>query len=198
MAMPRRRRSATESDSASGMRRMCLSNPSAAWAPAALRICSANTGPYSIQWPSPSMIGWLSRDRTFSGWYSLWALMLSPPRSDPVFCGHSQPSVMMIQHGCTARRSERRVGGEGGSTLFEVRGEPFLDLGAAETEHLQRQRGVEGRSHRAQPVVQRVFRPTDGTLRAVGQSAGDFDRLCVEIGIVDRERDQPDALGLRA
>src|SRR5215510_14737156 len=78
--MPRRRRSAIESESASGMRRMCLSSPSAALSPAALRTFSANTGPYSIQWPSPSMTGWVSLERTFSGCHSLRALMLSPPR----------------------------------------------------------------------------------------------------------------------
>ena len=44
-----RRRSAIDSDSASGMRRMCLSSPSAALSPAALRTFSAKTGPYSIQ-----------------------------------------------------------------------------------------------------------------------------------------------------
>src|SRR5439155_2265586 len=78
--MPRRRRSATDNESTSGMRRMCRSSPSAALSPAALRTFSANTGPYSIQWPSPSMTGWVSPERTFSGCHSLRALMLSPPR----------------------------------------------------------------------------------------------------------------------
>src|ERR1700722_1970299 len=79
--MPRRRRSAIVSDSVSGMRRMCRSSPSAALSPAALRTFSAKTGPYSIQWPSPSMTGWVSPERTFSGCHSLRALMLSPSRS---------------------------------------------------------------------------------------------------------------------
>ena len=39
------------------MRRCAARNPSAALSPAALRICSAKTGVYSIQWPSPSMTG---------------------------------------------------------------------------------------------------------------------------------------------
>src|SRR6516162_7329014 len=79
-----------------------------------------------------------------------------------------------------------------------MRGEAFLDLRTAETEHLQRQRGVKGRSHRAQPVVQRVFRPTDGTLGTIGQPAGYLDGFRVELGIFDRERDEPDAFGLLA
>ena len=44
-------------------------NPSAAMSPPTLRICSANTGSYSTQWPSPSTIGWLSLARISAG---LW------------------------------------------------------------------------------------------------------------------------------
>src|SRR5690348_5734680 len=68
------------------MRRCDLMNPSAALSPAALRIFSAKTGVYSIQWPSASMTGWVSPERTFSGCHSLRALMLSPPRMWLVHC----------------------------------------------------------------------------------------------------------------
>src|SRR6516162_9148774 len=84
--MPRRRRSSIDSESASGMRRMCLRSPSAALSPAALRTFSAKTGPYSIQWPSPSITGWVSPEWTFSGCHSLRALILSPPRMWLVHC----------------------------------------------------------------------------------------------------------------
>ena len=68
-----------------------------------------------------------------------------------------------------------------------MRGEALLDLRTAETQHLQRQRRIEGRPHRAQPVVERVFCPADGTLRPLGQSAGDLDRLSIELRIIDRD-----------
>src|SRR5882672_4967400 len=53
--------------------------------------------------------------------------------------------------------SEGRVGIELGLALLEVRGEAFLHVGPHEAQHLQRRRGVEGRAHHAQPVVQRVL-----------------------------------------
>src|SRR5215472_542319 len=115
MAMPRRRRSAIESDNASGIRRMCLSNPSAALSPAAFLTCSANTGPYSIQWPSPSMTGWVSWERTFSGCHSLCALMLSPP---PKWSGILRLSLSKRQRRlpcedepCVSRSQDFHLGG---------------------------------------------------------------------------------------
>ena len=67
-------------------RRCDLINPSAALSPAALRIFSANTGVYSIQWPSASMTGWVSSARTFSGCHSLRALISSPPQMCSMHC----------------------------------------------------------------------------------------------------------------
>ena len=73
MAMPRALRSSIDSLSASGMRRCAARKPSAALSPASLRMRSANTGPYSTQWPSASRMGCLRLARTSEG--LRWELM---------------------------------------------------------------------------------------------------------------------------
>src|SRR5260370_87011 len=72
----------------------------------------------------------------------------------------------------------------------------FLDLRAGEAEKLQRQRGVEDRPGGAQPIVERVFGPADRVGSALGEPGRDFEGLGVELRVVHRERDQPDALGV--
>ena len=64
------RRSAIDIDSDVGDRPHRLRKPSAALSPPTLRIFSLNTGLYSTQWPSPSMIGWSIFERTCSGSYA--------------------------------------------------------------------------------------------------------------------------------
>jgi len=71
-------------------------------------------------------------------------------------------------------------------------------LGTRKTQKLQRGRGVEDRAVDAQPVVERVFGPADGALRAVGQIFGGLERDLLQIGILDAQRNQPDPLRLRA
>src|SRR5215216_4349073 len=94
--------------------------------------------------------------------------------------------------------SEGRVGIELGLALLEVRGEAFLHLGAHEAQHLERRRGVEGRAHHAQPVVQRVLGEADRGLRAFGELGRDLQALGLELVVLDAQRDEPDALGLLA
>src|SRR5262249_53878013 len=62
--------------SASGPRRCDCKNPLAPRSPVTLRICSAKTGPYSTQCPSPSMTGCVRPLRISSGvWCALiWRL----------------------------------------------------------------------------------------------------------------------------
>src|SRR5271169_2796390 len=156
--MPRRRRSAIDSESASGMRRMCLSNPSAALSPAALRTFSAKTGPYSIQWPSPSMTGWVSPERTFSGCHSLRALMLSPSRSvgrivRPFLTEYQQrfPDGSDTQPEAAAEKIEHVAGAAVGEGVADVvRGafvDPHLDIADVPAERLV----IRGRADRLGP-----------------------------------------------
>src|SRR5580693_8789198 len=93
------------------------------------------------------------------------------------------------------QRSYRRRRREVGLALFEVRGEAFLHLRTTEAEELQRQRGVKGRAHHAQPVVERALGPADRALRALGELGRDLDRFRLELGVVDRECYQADTLG---
>ena len=53
--------------------------------------------------------------------------------------------------------------------LLEERVQPFLRLGSREAHHLERRRGVEGRPHRPEPVVERVLRHTDGGGRSAAR-----------------------------
>src|SRR5207245_1601670 len=70
--------------------------------------------------------------------------------------------------------SDRSVWRENRLALLEMRGETFLDLRSGEAEKLERQRCVECRPHGTQPVVQCVFGPADGALRALGQPGRNF------------------------
>src|SRR4029077_21054936 len=47
-----------------------------------------------------------------------------------------------------------------------------------------------------EPVVQRVFRPADSARRSGRESPRDLERFRVELGILDTERDEADALGV--
>src|SRR5258705_7107894 len=97
-----------------------------------------------------------------------------------------------------ARSLQRRVGLEPGLALLEMRGKAFLHLGTEEAQHLERRRGVEGRTHHAQPVVERVLGEADRSLRALGELGRDLETLGFELVVLDAERDQADALGLLA
>src|SRR6185312_8722448 len=92
-------------------------------------------------------------------------------------------------------RSDRRGGRKVRTALFEVRGEAFFYIGAAEAEKLKRERRVECRTHRAQPIVERIFGPADRALRSLGQLGRDLDGLRLKLVVVDRERNQADAFG---
>src|SRR5581483_12497065 len=89
----------------------------------------------------------------------------------------------------------RTLGRELGGAFLAVAGQALARLRAGEAHELQRQRGVERRSGAAQPVVERLLGETDGAGRAIGQLAGDLDRLGVELGVLRGQRDHPDALG---
>src|SRR4029453_10504462 len=126
--------------------------------------------------------------------YPAKRLQISPPSAPP-------PPVTMTFLPESPRMtgsSEGRVGIELGLALLEVRGEAFLHLGAHETQHLERRRGVERRAHHAQPVVERVLGEADRGLCAFGKLGRDFQALGLELVVLDTERDEPDALGLLA
>src|SRR6187551_171186 len=81
--------------------------------------------------------------------------------------------------------SQRRVRVELGLALLEMRGEAFLHLGPHEAQHLERRRGVEGRAHHAQPVVERVFGEADRGLGAFGELGRHFETLGLELVVLD-------------
>src|SRR3984957_15679430 len=82
--------------------------------------------------------------------------------------------------------------------FLQMRGQALARLGAGKAQKLERGRSVEDRAVDAQPVVERVFGPADGALRAVGQVLGGLQRDLLQIGILDAERNQPDPLSFRA
>src|SRR5947207_9575186 len=85
--------------------------------------------------------------------YSAKRRQMAPPIAPP-------PPVTMTllpESPRMARSLQRRVGLEPGLALLEMRGKAFLHLGTEEAQHLERRRGVEGRAHHAQPVVERVL-----------------------------------------
>src|SRR5437867_7655059 len=72
-SMPTRRcrRSGTDIRSALGTRSVAVARASTAASPPMRRNSSRMTGPYSSQWPSASMIGWLRRERSFRAYTTL-------------------------------------------------------------------------------------------------------------------------------
>src|SRR5262249_55168088 len=81
-----------------------------------------------------------------------------------------------------------------GAALFEVRGKALFHIGSAKAEEFQRQRGVKGCAHRAQPVVERILGPADRALRALGELGRDLDRFRLELVVVDCEGYQAETL----
>ena len=75
---------------------------------------------------------------------------------------------------------------------------PSFTSGPDEAQHLERRRGVEGRAHHAQPVVERVLGEADRGLRALGELGRDLEALGFELVVLHAQRDQADALGLLA
>ena len=63
---------------------------------------------------------------------------------------------------------DRTVLGKDGLSLFQMRSEALLCLGTREPKHLERRGGVKDWAVHAEPIVKRVFGPTDCALRAVG------------------------------
>src|SRR5262245_37456019 len=126
--------------------------------------------------------------------YSAKRRQMAPPIAPP-------PPVTMTFLPSNPRMtgsSDRRVGVELGLALLEVGGEPFLHVRSQEAQDLERRRGVERRSHHAQPVVQRVFGEANRGLRSLGELGRHFQALGFELVVLDAERDQPDALGFLA
>jgi len=66
-----------------------------------------------------------------------------------------------------------------------MRGEAFLHLGPHEAQHLERRRGIEGRAHHPQPVVERVLGEADRGLRALGELGGDLEAFGLELVVLD-------------
>src|SRR5579859_898990 len=77
--------------------------------------------------------------------------------------------------------------------LLAVRGDAFTRFFAGEAEELEREGGVEGGAHLAQPVVEGVLGPADRALGAGCQASRHLHGLGVEVGVVDRQADQPDS-----
>src|SRR4029453_6611044 len=126
--------------------------------------------------------------------YAAKRLQMAPPIAPP-------PPVTMTFLPESPRMtgsSEGRVGIELGLALLEVRGEAFLHLGPHEAQHLERRRGIEGGAHHAQPVVERVLGEADRGLRPLGELGRNLEPLGLQLVVLDAERDQADALGLRA
>ena len=118
-----------------------------------------------------------------------------------------QAGVTPRERGRRGRQRPRRCGVGGSDARLRIeprrpllpqRGEPFAHVGTAEAQKLQRDRVVEGRPHHPQPVVERVLGPADRGRRAGGQPPGDLERPLEQLGLVDRERYQPDPLRLLA
>src|SRR3954462_3982995 len=74
----------------------------------------------------------------------------------------------------------------------------FLCLGAAEAQHLERERGIECWPGHAQPVVERIFGPPQRRLGAARELARDLQRFFLQLAFLARQRDEPEALGLLA
>src|SRR5580693_9189995 len=121
-----------------------------------------------------------------------WRRRAAPIRTSSMACARCRCVSQPEPH------SERSRRGKGGAALLAVRGEPLLHLGSRKAEKFESQRGIEGRSHRAQPVVQCVFGPADRTLRALSQTGSNLHCFCVELGILDGKRNEPNTLGFFA
>src|SRR5262245_44274261 len=98
----------------------------------------------------------------------------------------------------TGSASDRRIRIEPGLALLEMGGEAFLHLGAEEAQHLERRRGVEGGTHHAQPVVERVLGEAYRGLGALGELGGHFEALGFQLLVLDAHRYKADALGFFA
>src|SRR5690606_16625179 len=83
---------------------------------------------------------------------------------------------------------------ESGCTLLPDGSQPFGRVAAQETEELVGERGVEGRVGRSQPVVEGVFRPRQGLLRAGRQPVAHLSGGAEELGVVDYSCDQAHSL----
>ena len=107
----------------------------------------------------------------------------------------------------TPRRSPRRPMCVGhslvgpsklGRSLLAMRGESFGRVRTAEAVELVAERRVEGGTGGAIPVVERVLGPPDGGLRHPRELHGDLERSCVDLIVVDAQRDETDPLGFLA
>src|SRR5262245_9901477 len=117
--------------SESGMRRCDCRNPLAPRSPVTLRICSAKTGVYSTQCPSPSTTGCVSPLRISSGvWCELiWRLREErseilresmPPRQPKSKPPHPPQQARELRHGLDRVEAMHHL--EAGLEL--VRGQP--------------------------------------------------------------------------
>src|SRR5437763_3295125 len=83
----RRRRSSTDIARTPRVPPPTAVQPRTALSPPTLRSCSVKTGPYSIQWPSASIIGWSRRD-----------LICAGVRLALMDTSHYQTAILLAQH----------------------------------------------------------------------------------------------------
>src|SRR5262245_23300435 len=109
--------------SESGMRRCDCRNPLAPRSPVTLRICSAKTGVYSTQCPSPSMTGCVRPLRISSG---VWcALMWSLPAAEDAISRERMPPARPKSNGGGTRPSRRVISVDRHVVAGEVAAEPL-------------------------------------------------------------------------
>src|SRR5438093_12307911 len=82
--------------------------------------------------------------------------------------------------------------------LLAHRGHALADVGPGQVEELELERGVEDRPRPEQPLVERRLRVRDRSARARREPASDLERPLLELLLGHAERDEPDALRLRA
>jgi len=66
-----------------------------------------------------------------------------------------------------------------------MRGEPLACFRAGEAEQFEGRGGIEQRTVDAQPIVERIFGPANGALRAVRKVFGNIKSGLLEIGVID-------------
>lgn len=79
-----------------------------------------------------------------------------------------------------------------------MRREALASLRPGEAEHLKRGRSIEQRAINPQPVVERIFRPSNCALCTIGKVFGHFKSGLLQISVLDAQRHKADTLSLFA